>query len=920
MDTEHRQTNSPSGDNDRERLSESLQGKDAKRMQLAAHVAKLGVFEWDMIEDKAFWENEQIFKIFGRSAEDGPLSGKDFVEDYLHPEDVNSLSDAIQSAIRSKDYLFFQCRIVPKSQNRPIWVEITGELECTEDGTPSRLIGFIRDITEIRRAEDKLRQAAEMNAFRIRLADGLRQMDDTEKIKSEAARLLGLELQADQVFYAQLGPGGEYAIVPENYYAQRSLPSVSGRQKIADHPHLFAIRQQQATIVDDIRVEKEIPETLHSWYHDLEIRAFVAYPLFRNNAPEAIFCITQAEPREWTEYHLELIRETAERMQTAIERVIAETSLRASEHQLRLITDTLPTMISYLDKDHHYRFVNRMYENWFNIRREDIVGRHAREILGESAYQAVFPYIKRVLSGEAFTFEQTFDYNNAGKRYVRVNFIPDEWEDGQVKGWYAMVQDFTERKAAEQRLIESEEQLKQMANAMPQVVWMTDAVGQIYYSNERSERLFGVSKDDTGWDMDSVTHPDEREATLAAWKKAVSKKSIFTYEHRLRMQDGSYCWHLCRGIPGLDQDGEIQKWYFTATDINKLKKAQQALATSEAYFRKLADAAPVFIWQSGINGEYYYFNKGWLAYTGRALEVKQGIGLNDLVHPDDRKRWQDIYQQSFEQRQAFEREFRLKKHDGTYRWMLDHGVPTFDLEGTFNGYVGSCIDVHERKTVQEQKDIFVRVGGHELRTPLTSMLGYLSLAKRSMDLSQPAGQFIQKSHESALRLRTLIQDFLDTYRMQQGDISYDMSELEFDQLVHRTIENIQSGYPRHSIRTEGQTGMTIHGDQNKLEKVIANLVNNAIKYSPDKDHIDLILRNEKGFARLTVKDYGIGINPQEIPDIFSRFHRAGNTGKTTGMGLGLFLVKQIIDHHKGKIEVSSTPQEGSSFTVSLPVS
>lgn len=598
-----------------------------------------------------------------------------------------------------------------------------------------------------------------------------------------------------------------------------------------------------------------------------------------------------------------------------------EEKLIESEELFRNMADNVPVKIWLTDADGQCTYLNKQ---WY-----DYTGQAEQEALGLGWTNATHPNDAQK-AGEVFMnasqqripfyFEYRLRDKHGNYRWKIDSGLPRFNEHGEFVGFIGAVIDIHERKQAEQKLVESEERLQHLADAMPQVVWIADAQGTVNYYNNRVKELAGVVQTATDhWEWQPVVHPDEVTSTLKVWQKAIQEKSNYSHEHRLLMKDGNYRWHLSRAFPILDTNGDVARWYGTATDIDELKQTEQALIASKQYFQKLADAAPVLIWQAGLDKGCYYFNKGWLEFTGRTLEQEQGNGWAEGVHPDDLKRCLEIYTTCFDRREAFIMEYRLRRHDGEYRWLLDHGVPTYDYNSIFTGFLGTCVDIHEKKTAEAQKDAFIHIAGHELRTPLTSLMGYVGLLLREKDNSEQTTQYLRKCYYSALKMRGLVNDFLDFSKVQQGQLSFKITTFNFDKLVSETVENLQLSNPSHQILLVGKTENVLHGDRGRIEQVITNLLNNAIKYSPKQNKVEVTLENAQDAVLMRVKNYGVGIEPDELNHIFEKFHRASNAGKVKGMGLGLYISKEIVDFHKGTITVNSKLGEGSEFIVRLPV-
>jgi PAS domain S-box-containing protein len=166
-------------------------------------------------------------------------------------------------------------------------------------------------------------------------------------------------------------------------------------------------------------------------------------------------------------------------------------------------------------------------------------------------------------------------------------------------------------------------------------------------------------------------------------------------EHRVILPNGQIRWLATRGRVEFSGDGKPTRMRGVSLDVTPRKLGEEALSESEERFRIVADAAPVLIWMSGVDKLCTFFNKPWLEFTGRSLEQELGNGWAEGVHPDDVQRCLKVYTDAFDARKAFVMQYRLRRHDGKYRWVSDHGVPRFETQGTFAGYIGSCVDVTE---------------------------------------------------------------------------------------------------------------------------------------------------------------------------------------------------------------------------------
>jgi PAS domain S-box-containing protein len=251
-----------------------------------------------------------------------------------------------------------------------------------------------------------------------------------------------------------------------------------------------------------------------------------------------------------------------------------------------------------------------------------------------------------------------------------------------------------ERARHEDAVRDSEARFRELADTAPALMWMTDAEGDVTFVNEGWERFTGRPGNAFG----SSAHPDDRDALMATWRDAFERRTEFRCEYRLLHNSGGYRWVLEVGTPRV-AGGEFAGYVGTATDIHERKRAEDALRSSEAAFRELADSVPVMIWTTDEQGMVTFVNAGWLAYTGTTFEEELGPTWAFGVHPDDSAEVLQAWNSVLERRDPWEREYRLRGRGGEYRWISERGVPRYE-DGRFVGYVGSAIDIHERKLME----------------------------------------------------------------------------------------------------------------------------------------------------------------------------------------------------------------------------
>ena len=389
---------------------------------------------------------------------------------------------------------------------------------------------------------------------------------------------------------------------------------------------------------------------------------------------------------------------------------------------------------------------------------------------------------------------------------------------------------------------------------------------------------------------------------------------------------------------------EQDKWYHavsyplekgiavTFTDVTLRKKAEDEKAFLDAKLRSLFEAIPQKVWITNFQGDATYFNSKTVNYTGLALEELIGGKWISIIHPDDIEETGLAWAKAVELGEDYEVEYRILAKDGSYRWHVARGIPVRNTQGKITEWIGTSTDVHDLKAIQETlkdaviaRDEFLSIASHELKTPLTSMKLQTELMKRNVakgfdqiDLPQKLGKLLTSNEKSIDRLNRLVEDVLDVTRLSSGKLNIKTTNMNLSDLVKDIILKMKPIYGEVGLSLELPEAPVLgHWDGFRLEQVLTNLLTNAHRYG-DGEPVEVTLSSTETTATLSVQDHGKGIPSEDHARIFKRFERGLNPNQV-GMGLGLYITKQIVDLHNGEIEVESSSGSGSTFKITLPL-
>jgi PAS domain S-box-containing protein len=416
--------------------------------------------------------------------------------------------------------------------------------------------------------------------------------------------------------------------------------------------------------------------------------------------------------------------------------------------------------------------------------------------------------------------------------------------------------------------------------------------------------------------------PEERQRALAGLQAKTQRLEAEIAE-RARIEEA-----LRRSIAELEERIEGMRSRHEAA-----ARHEAALAESESRFRAMADSAPVLIWLSAPDGRRLYVNRPWLEFTGMSEAEELARGM-DGVHPEDRAQVEAIYAKAVDARAAFRSEFRYRRADGAWRWMLNTGTPRLGPDGSFLGFIGTCMDVTEHREIEEQlrqaqkMEAVGRLAGgiaHDFNNLLTAINGYSEMAMAQAGETGSMREFLAEIKRAGERAASLTQQLLAYSRKQiLAPVTFDLNETVAD--MDRMLRRLIGEHIRMECELERGLGL-IQADPGQVQQIILNLVLNARDAMPEGGTLTLETANvvpdagpdhsSRPHAMLAVRDTGSGMTPEVRARIFEPFYTTKAVGK--GTGLGLSSAYGIVRQSGGFITVESEPGRGSAFKVHFPI-
>ena len=587
----------------------------------------------------------------------------------------------------------------------------------------------------------------------------------------------------------------------------------------------------------------------------------------------------------------------------------------ALEEKARLL-DLSSDAILVRDDSDRITFWNRGATDMYGFLPEEAIGRVSHDLFRTEFPEPLESIKEKLRRDGQWAGELRHTCATGGRKIVSTRWVAERDARGKIRSILETNRDITEDKRAE----EAQSRLAAIVESSDDAIVSKGLDGIITSWNKGAERIFGyTAKEAIGQHITLIIPPDRKEEENNIIARISRGERIDHFQTVRRRKDGTLLDISVAISPLRDSSGRVIGASKVGRDITGQKRIEQALRESEQRYQAVTDASPVMIWLSGTDKLCYYFNKGWLDFVGRTLEQEAGKGWTENVHPDDFERCVQTYVSNFDARRPFEMEYRLRHHSGQYRWIFDRGMPRFKSDGTFEGYVGGCLDIHDGKQAAEK----VRIADEAVRLMKTQDQERRRIARELHDsagqtltvLGLSLAQLVQKAEATAPDLAQegkKIEEIVQQLHREIRTTSYLLHPPLLDEAgLSPALSWYVQGVAERSgiaidLRISESFGRLPADMELTIFRVVQECLTNIHRHAESKTACIRVFR-EKARVGIEVRDEGKGISPERLAEIHSR-----------GLGVGISGIRERLRQLHGEVKIVSNAS-GTTVSATIPI-
>ncbi len=624
--------------------------------------------------------------------------------------------------------------------------------------------------------------------------------------------------------------------------------------------------------------------------------------------------------------------QTQQRPATALRE--GDGTLTPADDEFRLFVEHAPAAIAMLDRQMRYLVVSQRWLTDYGFVERDLLGRSHYEVFSKipDRWKEIH---RRCLAGAVERAEEDLIPRSDGtSQWMRWEARPWFNPSGAIGGIVIFSANIGERKKAEAALSESEERFRLAAGATHAMVYDLDVSRMRLNELHGLHNLLGYRESEADLTLEwweGRIEPGDLPDYRAAFQRIRSDPKDQAMQYRVRHKDRRRLWVEDHATTVKDATGNLVRLVGTVVDITERKLTEEALRESEARLSSILQHINACIYQMDADSRFIHVNRHFEEIFGLKVEDIRGKSLYDVFPQAIAADFEANNRKVLSGRVPVEIEEHAPDSDGLHTY-ISIKVPRFDSAGKAIGIVGISTDITQRKQAEEalkqadrKKDEFLAVLAHELRNPLAPIRTGLELLKRAPDDPAVNENIRQMMERALMQTVRMVDDLLDSGRIGSGKLQLRRQRIELANVVPAAVEMsrplIEEKRHAFSVVLPAEP-VTLDGDLARLAQVIANLLNNAAKYSPEGGQIRLSAAGHDGEIKISVQDSGVGIAADDLPRVFDMFTQVESSLEESqgGLGIGLSLAKQLVEMHGGRIEAKSDGiGQGSEFIVYLPI-
>ncbi len=879
------------------RRAEQALAKSSKELRQAQAVAHVGSWRLDIVANELNW-SEETYRIFGVPP-DTPLTWQIFV-DILHPDDRESVLAAWQAALRGAPY-DIEHRIVVDGQAK--WVRERAEVRFDEHCHAVEGIGTVQDITQQRNTTDRLQTLLDT------ASDGIHILDEDGNV-----------VEFSQSFSRMLGYAAEETALLNVTDWDAMIP----REKLVERLREFI----RAPATFETKHRRKDGSTFDAEINAKGIELGGRLYLYASS------------------------RDISERKKI-------EADLREVRNRLSVVVNTIPDLVWFKDTEGVYLTCNREFESFFDARENEIVGKTDYDFVPKPLADFFRGNDKAALeSGEVHINEEEVVYRSDGRRaFLETRKVPVADADGRILGVLGIGRDITERKRAEQRAIEANQQLRSALNRLELAtkvanigIWYWDLFDNTLTWDERLYEMYAVPDHIRASGLSyefwqSRCHPDDLPRAERELAAAVAGDRAFDSGFRVLLPDGTVRYIQAAAIIERDESGRAVRMVGINRDITEPKQAEERIAGLAGIVESSSDA----IISEDLDGTILTWNRAAECLFGYASNEAVGRSIAMLI-PEERGSEEQTLLAQVRRGEAVPQYETLRRSRGGSDIPVAVTLsPIVDAQDRVVGASKIVRDMTERKQAESAlrsakeaadsanraKSEFIANMSHEIRTPMNAIIGLSGLGLGLTGLSPRLRDYLTKIQSSSKALLFIINDILDFSKIEAGRLELDSVTFNLEEVLYNVADLFSIGAEQKGVELVFELAPDVpqhlRGDPLRLGQVLNNLVGNAVKFTETGEVHVKVSRlasanrggEESAELSFAVRDTGIGISPAQQERLFEAFQQADGsvTRRFGGTGLGLTISKHLVQRMGGELTLDSEPGQGScfSFVLDLPV-